>query len=415
MGLIDQTVKVKTNSKNVRHFEKLGYEIPKRISTKNGKLVCDIGCTIEVGVHDLLNGSRLLVDCSCDYCNKIIKVKYKKVIEVLNSDNPKICCMDCRPEKAKENQLRLYGVEHCMQRQEVKDKFVETNRKRLGVDYPSQSPIVREKIKQSIQDKYGVDNVSQAEWVKEKKKASTKEHYGVEYYCQSEEGKNAIKQTNLKKYGVGCGLQSKEIRDKGIQTCLEKYGVRHPMQNEEILHRAQKTFNERYGDNNPRYTKEAKQKKINTLYNNQTVACSTQQKYIGELYNMKLNYPLVYWNVDMFDEDNNLYVEFDGSGHLLCIDLGSISEEEFNRREIKRSYALKNRGYKQMRIISRHDYLPSDTILLQMLSDTKQYFKDYPEHSWINFDIDNNNVRNAEHKDGVPYDYGELRKIKKSA
>lgn len=68
-----------------------------------------------------------------------------------------------------------------------------------------------------------------------------------------------------------------------------------------------------------------------------------------------------------------------------------------------------------MHIISLSDKLPSDCVLLKMLSDAEQYFVDYPNHSWIEFYIDNSIVRNAEHKDGMSYDFGELRKITKVA
>ena len=64
-----------------------------------------------------------------------------------------------------------------------------------------------------------------------------------------------------------------------------------------------------------------------------------------------------------------------------------------------------------MRIISTSDLLPSDTILLQMLTKAKEYFSTYPQHSWYEFNIDTSLVYNAEHKEGVFFDYGELRKI----
>lgn len=67
-----------------------------------------------------------------------------------------------------------------------------------------------------------------------------------------------------------------------------------------------------------------------------------------------------------------------------------------------------------MRIISIHDRLPSNATLFQMLKQTKEYFFKYPQHSWIEFNIDSSIVRNAEYKDGVYYDYGELRIIKDS-
>jgi hypothetical protein len=79
-----------------------------------------------------------------------------------------------------------------------------------------------------------------------------------------------------------------------------------------------------------------------------------------------------------------------------------------------RNIALKKEGYKQMRIVSTSDLLPSDEILLQMLAQTKEYFSTYPQHSWYEFNIDTSLVRNAEQKEGVFFDFGELRKIKKS-
>ena len=78
-----------------------------------------------------------------------------------------------------------------------------------------------------------------------------------------------------------------------------------------------------------------------------------------------------------------------------------------------RSLVIKKEGYKQIEIVSRKDYLPSDEVLLQMLSDAKQYFSEFPIHSWITFDIDEGIVKNAECKEGCSYFYGELRKIKK--
>lgn len=64
--------------------------------------------------------------------------------------------------------------------------------------------------------------------------------------------------------------------------------------------------------------------------------------------------------------------------------------------------------------LESNDKLPSDQVLLQMLSDAKSYFSLYPNHSWIEFNLSTSTVRNAEHKDGIPYDYGSLRTIKDS-
>ena len=47
-----------------------------------------------------------------------------------------------------------------------------------------------------------------------------------------------------------------------------------------------------------------------------------------------------------------------------------------------------------------------------MLDQAKEYFST-TNHTWIEYDIDTSTMRNAEHKDGVYYEYGKLRKIKK--
>jgi hypothetical protein len=65
-----------------------------------------------------------------------------------------------------------------------------------------------------------------------------------------------------------------------------------------------------------------------------------------------------------------------------------------------------------MTIISSKDKLPSDEILLQMLDKAVNYFNS-TTHSWIEFDIDNFTYRNAQ-EGTVSYDYGKLRKIKKT-
>ena len=86
----------------------------------------------------------------------------------------------------------------------------------------------------------------------------------------------------------------------------------------------------------------------------------------------------------------------------------------FEKKELYRNVAIKREGYKQMRIISSKDLLPSDTILLQMLQEAKQYFSQYPNHSWIEFNIDTSTIRNAENPEGLPYSFDSLRTIKDS-
>ena len=130
-----------------------------------------------------------------------------------------------------------------------------------------------------------------------------------------------------------------------------------------------------------------------------------------DLYSGILNYPISYYNADIYLSNDNFVIEYDGGGHDLNVRLGHLTQNEFNQKEIIRDNIIKRNGYKQMKIISSTDKLPSDDVLLKMLSDTRQYFIDYPNHSWIEFNVDNSTVRNAENKNGISYEFGNLRRI----
>lgn len=214
------------------------------------------------------------------------------------------------------------------------------------------------------------------------------------YYCMScsHMGINA----GISRKGVGRKKgykRSKETKEKFVATMKERYGVENPAQLPDTLIKAAQTY-----------------------YKNSSKECSKQQLYIYYLYNMtnsvKLNYPISYYNVDIYLTDEKLVCEYDGGGHNLRVALGQLTQKEFDQKEIVRNNIIKREGYKQMRIISSKDLLPSDSILLQMLEYTKEYFSNYPEHSWIEFNIDTSIVQNAEQKDGVFFNYGELRRIK---
>lgn len=219
------------------------------------------------------------------------------------------------------------------------------------------------------------------------------------YYCQScARALCYANSTNKKTHKKGAGRKkgysrSEETKEKFVATMKERYGVENPAQSPEILAKAAKTY-----------------------YKNSSKECSKQQFYIYNLYNTNnsasLNYPISYYNVDICFIKEKLVCEYDGGGHFLNVVTGKITEEEFLKKEIVRFLTIKKEGYRQIRIVSSKDKLPPDQILLRMLSEARNYFLEYPNHSWIEFNIDLSAVRNAEHKDGVFYDYGELRAIK---
>jgi hypothetical protein len=140
------------------------------------------------------------------------------------------------------------------------------------------------------------------------------------------------------------------------------------------------------------------------------ILCSCQQFYIYNLLdNSKLNYNCENKFLDIAFPNEKIYIEYDGSGHNLGVLKNEMSQSEFNLKEIKRYYIVKDAGWKMIRIISVKDKLPADKIILQMISEAKEYLN--TGHSWIKFDIDNNKVINSQGE--FDYDFGELRKIKK--
>lgn len=93
----------------------------------------------------------------------------------------------------------------------------------------------------------------------------------------------------------------------------------------------------------------------------------------------------------------------------LSVKTGSVSQDIFDKRERNRWYALNHEGWKEIRIISRKDKLPSDEVVFLMIEFAKEYINE--GHSWIHFDIDNNIIECSQFK--IKCDFGKLRYIRK--
>lgn len=377
--LLTKEVQIKVCPQTVNHYLSLGYEIPmKKASESYRKIyhkeyVYDFSVPITVDVKDLTKGCKVDVDVLCDYCQEeIMTMKYatySKTTEHLNKNS----CKKCKGRKEEEYFLMKYGVR-----------------------MPSQLDEFKEKYRTTCIERFGTDNYFKTKEFDVKRKESMNEKYGVEY-----------------------PLQSKEIQERWKYTCMDKYGVNNPAKAQETKDKAAITNMKRYGGVAPAKSSDVRKKMSETLYINGTVSTSKQQFYLFNLYKttdttIQLNYPISRFNADICLLNEKIDIEYDGGFHDGRVKLGQLTQEEFNRKEIIRNNIIKREGYKQIKIVSSKDLLPSDPILLQMLSEAKQYFSLYPNHSWIEFSIDTLTVRNAEHKDGIPYSFGELRKIKDS-
>jgi hypothetical protein len=259
-------------------------------------------------------------------------------------------------------------------------------KRRKVVDKDSCQSCSPKKIKDVNMTKYGVDHPMKLQSNKDKIKEVWLDKYGVENPMHLESSKEKIRQTNLVKYGVEYHTQTDEWKDKIKTVCLETYGHKSVMHVDDI-----------------------KSKLRQTLYQNGTAPVSIQQEYIHKLIGGELNYPHETSSLDIAFPDEKIYVEYHGGGHWLSVKLGTETMEEFNKRNKNRWYALYRKGWKDIRVISKNDFLPSNNKIKEIINCGKDILNS--GRSWVQFDIDKDIVETSKIKE--EYDFGELRRIYK--
>jgi hypothetical protein len=152
--------------------------------TKKYKLNKDlkVGEIAKIPISILSKSSNYKIDITCDYCDKKLKVPYKRY---------------------------------------------NTNTKVISKYACSSKECSNQKIKDVCQVKYGVDNPFQVDFVKEKSKETLIEKYGVKHPMFMQETKNKIKETCLERYGVDSYTKTDECKEKKVKTYIEKYGTNH--------------------------------------------------------------------------------------------------------------------------------------------------------------------------------------------
>lgn len=92
MGLITKEVEVRLKGSNVKYFESLGYEIPRRLNQR-GRISVPQDATIIVKVEDLQKGSNVKVNTNCDCCKREKSMTYNMYNK--HSHNGLTYCYDC--------------------------------------------------------------------------------------------------------------------------------------------------------------------------------------------------------------------------------------------------------------------------------------------------------------------------------
>lgn len=183
MILENQTALVKWHPKNKNYYVNKGY------------IFTFMGDSFEVKIEDLPLQSHAEVLVQCDFCGKILKVKYQNY-----NNRGKLsegyACVNCKSKKTKNSVMNKYHKENVFAIKEVKEKIKKTNLKK----------------------------------------------YGKEHYSSTKECKERIKNTCLKRYGVESYPQSKEYKKKTIETSLSKRGYEYHTQDPEVINKILHSF-----------------------------------------------------------------------------------------------------------------------------------------------------------------------------
>lgn len=203
-------------------------------------------------------------------------------------------------------------------------------------------------------------------------------------------------ETTMKKYGCKNVFQLKEVQEKQKETIRRVYGTDNVFQNEEIKKKSRRTLIEKYGADHPMHIPEikeiVKQKSFETLYKNGKQSCSSQQRHIHEIVGGELNYLIDCLWLDIYFDEDKIYLEYDGSGHDIDVKYHKCTPEEFKQKETIRYEVLKSKGLKEIQIISMDDVLPEDEIIANMKDVSFSVLKSGISN-YIVFDIDKKILR----------------------
>ena len=363
--LLDDYIEISVTGHNKDYYIQKGYKVP--TYSDRGRERVKKGTKIVVKTTDLHPGSTTKVNVKCDNCGAEKLTSYANYMKSVS------CGTD--------------GKYYCKKCNSIHNK-------------------------QTAKERYGVESIAQLDSVKEKRKRTNLERYGTEYAVGNPEIAQKIRETNMKKYGVGCVLELPEHQQAKKKGSLKKYGTEYPTQSQAFWEEVKELNLKKYGTEWSIASPEVREKINNSFAQNGTMKSSKQQRHINNLYNGQLNYPISKFFVDIFIEKDNCCVEYDGGGHNLNVVTGRWTQEEYNRREIIREATIKRNGYRLIRIVCPQDFLPSDSVLLQMKSDALSYFES-TNHTWRTYYVEDGTFEDAEHREKPSYDYGELNRIDK--
>lgn len=332
----NQIVIVSWNNTSKEHYIKLGYTYTKQFDK------------FEISAENLSRGSNIKVRVLCDYCGKEKIKAYSSYIREHDEEFGD-CCSKCKKIKYEQTSLKKYGVKYPMQKEEINNQRKNTNIKKYGYENPTQNINIKEKILDTCEKKYGGCGMASLEL------------------------KNKKDETCLLKYGTTIPSSLEYIKNKGIQTCQDRYLVDWYNQTEEGKL------------NNPMRRQEVREKRLKTLYQNQSVISSKAERetcrLLKEIYgedNCFPGYPLYNFNMDCMVNLGGIKIDVEYDGWYWH----QNKQKDRGRDEIIKSY-----GYKILRIKGNIE-IPTKEQLIEAIGRLVN-----TSHSFYSFSLLNENIR----------------------
>lgn len=160
----------------------------------------NIGDIVKIPIEIFAKSSHYEVDVTCDYCNTLLKVPYKRYNLNTKTVNKYACSsIECSNQKIKDVCQEKWGVDNPFQVDSIKTKIKDTLNEKYGVDHPMYLDETKYKIKETCLERYGETNYTKTDEYKEKTIKTNLQKYGAEYSTKTEEGQLKRKITRIKK------------------------------------------------------------------------------------------------------------------------------------------------------------------------------------------------------------------------
>lgn len=169
--ILDKYCYIKINKKNREHYTNKGYD------TSISEL--------KILTRDLIPGSHVIVNVSCDICGLEKNIIYKEYYRSFKNHGIYCCSSKCAQIKNKKTNLERYGVDNPTKNIDIIKKREISNLSKYGVRNTLQLESVKESIKLTNLERYGVDNPTKNKIIYKKVRDTINEKFGDQVFFKT--------------------------------------------------------------------------------------------------------------------------------------------------------------------------------------------------------------------------------------